>query len=94
MEGPKNHRQLVDPACATLLQHIKCSGLESVQHFSVHPLSLSIALGMSNRSEGDLASKVLDVLHEGMARELGATVSDYPGGHSKSAHQSFHELDR
>jgi hypothetical protein len=48
---------------------------------------------MSNGSERDLASKALNVLHEGMACELGAVVCDHLGENSKMAHQSLQELN-
>jgi hypothetical protein len=40
---------------------------------------------MSNRSKIDFAAKVLDVLHEGVARELCAVVGDDPVWHTKTA---------
>jgi hypothetical protein len=40
---------------------------------------------MSNRSKIDLAAKVLDILHEGVAHELCAVVGDDPIRYTKTA---------
>ena len=40
---------------------------------------------MSNKSEADLGAKILDVLHEGVARELHAVVGDDPVRDPKAA---------
>ena len=48
---------------------------------------------MSNRSKANLAAKVLDILHEGAAHELGVIVGDDSVWHTKMADQSFEELD-
>ena len=85
-EGPKNYRQLLDPPHVMLLHHIKGSHLESMQYFSVCPLSLTIASWVSNGSETDFAAEVLDILHEGAACELCADVGDDPVGYTKTAH--------
>ena len=60
------------------MQPVESSGLEPAQHFSICPLCLTVASWMSNRSEADLGAKVLDVLHEGAARELRAVIGDDP----------------
>ena len=60
------------------MQPVESSGLEPAQHFSVRPLCLTVASRVSNRSEADLGAKVLDVLYEGAARELGVVVGDDP----------------
>ena len=64
-----------------------------MQHFVIHPLSLPITSWMRNRGKGDLASKALDVLHVGAARELGAVISNDPCRDSEATHQFFQELD-
>ena len=92
-EGPQNYRRLLYPQPAMLLQCIKGSYLESTQHFSVRPLSLSIAPGVCHRGKWDLASEGKNILHEGAACELGAVVGDDPGRDPEAAHQSFQELD-
>ena len=48
---------------------------------------------MSNRSEADLGAKVLDVLHEGAARELRAVVGDDPVRDPETANNRPEELD-
>ena len=48
---------------------------------------------MSNRSEADLGAKVLDVLHEGAARELRAVVGDDPVRDPEAANNRPEELD-
>ena len=35
----------------------------------------------------------MNILYEGMARELGAVINDDPGRDPEAAHQSFQELD-
>ena len=60
------------------MQPVESPGLEPMQHFSICPLRLTVASRMSNRSEADLGAKILDVLHEGAARELRAVVGDDP----------------
>jgi hypothetical protein len=40
---------------------------------------------VSNRSETDFAAKVLDILQEGVARELCAVIGDDPVGYTKAA---------
>jgi hypothetical protein len=47
---------------------------------------------MSNRSEADLGAKVLDILHEGVARELRTIVGDDLVGHPKTANNPFKNL--
>ena len=76
-----------------LPQRIKGSCLESSQHFSVRPLSLSIAPGVCHKGEQDIASEGMNILHEGTARELGAIVGDDSGRDPEAAHKSFQELD-
>ena len=75
------------------MQLVKSSGLEPAQHFSICPLCLTVASRMSNRSDADLGAEVLNVLHKGVACELRAVVGDNPIGYTKTAHQSFEELD-
>jgi hypothetical protein len=48
---------------------------------------------VGNRSKTNLAAKVLDILHEGAARELCAVVGDDPVWYTKAANYSFEELD-
>ena len=48
---------------------------------------------MSNRSEADLGAKVLDVLHEGAARELRVVVGDDPVRDPEMANNRPEELD-
>ena len=84
-DRPKNHRQLLDPISSALAQPVESSGLEPAQHFSIRPLHLTIASRMSNRSEADLGAKILNVLHEGAARELCAIVGDDPVRDSEAA---------
>ena len=48
---------------------------------------------MSNRSEADLGAKVLDVMHEGAARELCAVVDDDPVRYPETANNRPEELD-
>ena len=48
---------------------------------------------MSNGSEANFAAEVLNVLHEGVARELRAIVGDDPVGYTKTAHYSLEELE-
>ena len=90
---PKNHRQLLNPVLSALAQPVESPGLEPVQHFSICPLCLTVASWMSNRSEADLGAKILDVLHEGAARELRTVVSDYPVRDPEAANNRPEELD-
>ena len=48
---------------------------------------------MSKRSEADLGAKILDVLHEGAARELRAIVGDDPVGNPEMENNRPEELD-
>ena len=48
---------------------------------------------MSNRSEADLGAKILDILHEGVARKLRTVVGDYPVGDPEAANNRPEELD-
>ena len=48
---------------------------------------------MSNRSEADLGAKILDVLHEGAARELRVVVGDDPIRDPETANNRPEELD-
>ena len=75
------------------MQPVESSGLEPAQHFSICPLRLTIASRMSNRSEADLGAKILDVLHEGAARELRTVVGDYPVRDPEAANNRPEELD-
>ena len=76
------------------MQLVKSSSPETPQHFSICPLRLAVASRVSNRSKTDFAAKVLDILHEGVARELRAIVGDDPVWHTKTTHYSLEELDR
>jgi hypothetical protein len=78
---------------STLAQPVKGSCLETTQHFSIYPFCLSIASRVSDRGKTNLASKILDVLHEGVARELSAVVGDDSIRNPEPANQSFKELD-
>ena len=64
-----------------------------MQHFNICPLRLTVASRVSNRSEADLGAKILDVLHEGAARELRTVVSDYPVRDPEVANNRPEELD-
>jgi hypothetical protein len=48
---------------------------------------------MCNRSKTDLAAEVFNVLHESTACELRTVVGDDLVWHTKTADQSFEELD-
>ena len=48
---------------------------------------------MSSRSEADLGAKILDVLHEGAARELRAIIGDDPVRDPEEANNRPEELD-
>jgi hypothetical protein len=48
---------------------------------------------MSNRSETYLGAKVFDILHEGVARELGTVVGDDPVRNTKVTNNSLEKLD-
>ena len=78
---------------STLVQSVKGLCPQASQYFSICPLSLTIASWVSNGSETDLVVEVLNILHEGVACELRAVVGDNPIGYTKTAHQSFEELD-
>ena len=60
------------------MQPVESSGLEPMQHFSICPLRLTVASRVSNRSEADLGANILELVHEGAARELCAIVGDDP----------------
>ena len=92
-DRPKNHRQLLDPVSSALVQPVESSGLEAPWHFSICALRLTVASRMSNRSEADLGAKILDVLHEGAARELRAVVGDDPVRDPETANNRPEELD-
>ena len=85
-DRPKNHRQLLDPVSSALVQPVESSGLEASQHFSIFPLSLTVASWVGNGGETDFAAEVLGILHEGAACELCAIVDDDPVGYTKAAH--------
>src|SRR4051812_6919447 len=76
------------------MQPVESPSLESMQHFSICPLRLTVAPGMSNRSEADLGAEVLDVLHEGVARELRTVVGDDPVRDPEAANNRPEEFDR
>ena len=67
------------------MQPVESPGLEPTQHFSIFPLRLTVASRVRNRSEADLGAKILDVLHEGAARELRVVVGDDPVRDPKTA---------
>src|SRR4051812_40326171 len=75
------------------MQPVESPSLESMQHFSICPLRLTVAPGVSNRSEADLGAKILDVLHEGAARELRTVVGDDPIRDPEAANNQPEELD-
>jgi hypothetical protein len=56
-----------------------------MQDFSICPFCLTAASLVSNRSKTDIGAKILDILHEGMARELCAIVGDDPVWDTKTA---------
>ena len=58
------------------MQPVKSLCPQASQHFSICPLRLAVAPWMCHGSETDLATDVLDVLHEGVACELCAVVGD------------------
>jgi hypothetical protein len=64
-----------------------------MQNFSICPFCLTIAPRVGNRSKTDLGAKILDILHEGMTRELCAVVGDDPVRNTKTANYSLEELD-
>ena len=92
-DRPKNRWQLINPAPSTLVQLFKGLRSQASQHFSICPLCLAVAPWMCHGSKTDLAAEVLDVLHEGVACELHAVVGDDSVWHTKTADQSFEELD-
>src|SRR3954462_5464881 len=92
-DRPKSHRQLLDPVSSALVQPVESSSLEPVQHFGIGPFRLTVAPGMSYRSEADLGAEILDVLHEGAARELRTVVGDDPVGDPEVANNRPEELD-
>src|SRR4051812_5828966 len=76
------------------MQPVESPSLESMQHFSICPLRLTVAPGVSNRSEADLGAKILDVLHEGVACELRTVVGDDPVRDPEAANNRPEEFDR
>ena len=68
----KNCRQLINLALSTLEQPVKSLCPRASQYFSICPLRLAVTPWVRHGSETDLAAEVLDVLHEGVARELRA----------------------
>jgi hypothetical protein len=48
---------------------------------------------VSYRSEADLGAMVFDILHEGVARELGTVVGDDPVRNTKVTNNSLEKLD-
>jgi hypothetical protein len=83
----------MNPASSTLVQPVKGSCLETMQHFSICPFRLAVASRVSNRCKTDFAAKVLDISHEGAARELCAIVGDDFVRNPETANKSFEELD-
>ena len=75
------------------MQPVKSPSLEASQHLYVCPLSMALTPGVSHRSKTNLAAEVLNVLHEGVARELRAIVGGDSIWHTKMADQSLEELD-
>src|SRR3954464_126022 len=92
-DRPKNHWQLLDPVPSALEQPVKTSGLEPAQHLGVVPFCLTVAPGMSNRSEADLGAEVLDILHEGVACELRTVVGDDPVRDPEATNNRAEEFD-
>ena len=78
---------------STLVYLVKGLRSQASQHFSICPLCLAVAPWMCHRSKTYLAAEVSDVLHEGVACELRAIVSDDSVWHTKISDQSFEELD-
>ena len=78
---------------SALVQPVKGLRSQSSQHFSIRPLHLVVAPRVCHGSKTDLAAEVLNVLHEGVARELRVVVGDDSIWHTKMADQSFEELD-
>ena len=70
---------------SALVQLVKSSGFEASQHFRFRPCRLVVASGMSNRNKTNLATEVLNVLYEGVARELRVVVSDESIWHTGTA---------
>ena len=83
----------MNPAPSTLVRSTKGLCPQASQYFSICPLRLAVALWVRHGSEIDLAAEVLGVLHEGAACKLRAVIGDDPVGYTKTAHQSFEELD-
>ena len=75
------------------MEIVEGSYFEASQDFSICPFGLGIASWMSNKSKENLAAKVLDILHEGAARELHAVVSDDPVRNPETANNRPEELD-
>ena len=67
------------------MQLVESPRLETSQHFNIFPFPLAVAPRMSNRSEADLGAKILDVLHEGAARELRVVVGNDSVRHTETA---------
>ena len=75
------------------MQPVKGLRSQASQHFSIRPLCLAVAPGVCHGSKTDLAAEVLNVLHEGVARELRVVVGDDSIWYTKTADQSFEKLD-
>ena len=92
-DRPKNRRQLINLAPSALVQLVKGLRSQASQHFSICPLRLAVAPWVCHGSKTDLATEVLNVLHEGVACELRAVVGDDSVWHTKTADQSLEKLD-
>ena len=75
------------------MQPVKGLRSQASQHFSIRPLCLAVALGVCNGSKTDLPAEVLNLLHEGVARELRAIVGDASVWHTKMVDQSLEKFD-
>ena len=78
---------------SALVQPIKGLRSQASQHFGIRPLRLAVAPGVCHGSKTDLAAEVLNVLHEGVARELRAVVSHDSVWHTKTTDQFLEKLD-
>ena len=92
-DRPRNRRQFINPAPSTLAQLVKGLRSQASQHFSICPLRLAVAPGVCQGSKTNLAAEVLNVLHEGVARELRAVVDDDSVWHTKMVDQSLEKFD-
>src|SRR5579859_6358568 len=83
---PQYAQKVVNPFCSMLLKAVVGPDLESSEDFSVGPLDLAIAPGMCHGGKTELDAKILAVLLEVLARELGPVVCDDSVWDSEPAH--------